>query len=524
MAKARVSTVITDLDNTLFDWVDMWYRSFKALLDSLVEQSGLGRDTLEREFKAIHQRHGTSEYAFAIQELPSLLELYPGEDLQTKFDDAIHRYSSARKYALQLYPSVLDTLRTLKTKGCVVVGYTESMAFYSNRRVKQLGLDGLLDYLYSPEDHDIPEGVTRDDLRHYPPDEYRLIHTEHRHTPKGVLKPSPEVLIDIASEVGAKTSETLYVGDNLLKDVSMAQIAKIMDVFAKYGEAKDRPEQYDLLRRVTHWSQEMVQKERQLKVEDIRPSFTLKKDFGEILDLFEFGPPRRTPQDAHLDQALDAWRKTVDVQQHFNDLELRIRSLAITLLLATLGAAGVVMKEGMRLSFGGLSAALPCVLLGAAAWLLFHLAEWKVARWVALVGGILLGGYGHWKGWAVPLGSPPLASFVLLAGLLGWGACYFMDRWWYHRLLYGAVHHGLYIEERLRDALPETSLTEAIGNASPFRLGAHFVRSNEKIDWFYGVVALLLCLGAIILWNATPGAEPAAAKAPTASLPSPNVP
>jgi hypothetical protein len=28
--------------------------------------------------------------------------------------------------------------------------------------------------------------------------------------------------------------------------------------------------------------------------------------------------------------AVEAWKKTVDVQQHFNDLELRVRNFAIT--------------------------------------------------------------------------------------------------------------------------------------------------------------------------------------------------
>src|SRR5262249_1420843 len=161
------------------------------------------RDTLELEFKAVHQRHGTSEYAFSIQELPSLLQQFPGEDLPKKFGEAIHRYNKARKEALALYPGVRETLQALKAKGCVGVGYTESMAFYSNRRVKRLGLDGFLDYIYSPKDHDLPAGLSQEDLRHSPPAEYQLLHTQHRHTPTGVLKPSPEVLLDIIEEVGA---------------------------------------------------------------------------------------------------------------------------------------------------------------------------------------------------------------------------------------------------------------------------------------------------------------------------------
>jgi hypothetical protein len=29
---AKKTALITDLDNTLFDWADLWYRSFSAML------------------------------------------------------------------------------------------------------------------------------------------------------------------------------------------------------------------------------------------------------------------------------------------------------------------------------------------------------------------------------------------------------------------------------------------------------------------------------------------------------------
>ena len=40
----RKSVVITDLDNTLFDWFEIWYQSFTALLDCLAKDSGRAFD------------------------------------------------------------------------------------------------------------------------------------------------------------------------------------------------------------------------------------------------------------------------------------------------------------------------------------------------------------------------------------------------------------------------------------------------------------------------------------------------
>lgn len=41
--------------------------------------------------------------------------------------------------------------------------------------------------------------------------------------------------------------------------------------------------------------------------------------------------------DAQCSKYIDLWKQTVEVQQHFNDLEWRIRGLALT--AATLGLA-----------------------------------------------------------------------------------------------------------------------------------------------------------------------------------------
>jgi phosphoglycolate phosphatase len=67
----------------------------------------------------------------------------------------------------------------------------------------------------------------------------------------------------------------------------MAQSAGVLDVHARYGEAQ-RLAEYDLLRRVTHWPDRAVAKERVLMSSDeIQPTVTLTARFDEILPLFE---------------------------------------------------------------------------------------------------------------------------------------------------------------------------------------------------------------------------------------------
>jgi phosphoglycolate phosphatase-like HAD superfamily hydrolase len=287
--KQQISLLITDLDNTLFDWFEMWYQPFKAMLDDLAVTSGVPLDALERDFHKVHQRHGTSEYAFAIEELDCLRERHPGANLAELYARSIEAYRAARRQVMSLYPTVDKTLRWLKSRGVLLVAYTESMDFYTRYRVKHLGLDRVLDYLYSPPNHLLPEGLSADQIRFYSPDHYKLENTLQDYTPPGEIKPNPKILADIIRHVAGKRENTAYVGDSLMKDVAMAQDAGVADVWAKYGVAMHR-EAYELLRRVTHWTPDAVEREKVVTHNDVRPAFTLENEFAEIMDLFEWSP------------------------------------------------------------------------------------------------------------------------------------------------------------------------------------------------------------------------------------------
>ena len=48
----------------------------------------------------------------------------------------------------------------------------------------------------------------------------------------------------------------------------------------------------------------------------------------------------------------------------------------------------------------------------------------------------------------------PAALPLCLVGLVTWAAFFMMDKYWYHRLLKGAVDQGLFVETRLMPYLP----------------------------------------------------------------------
>ncbi len=286
--KQKVSTIITDLDNTLYNWVEMWYQSFSLLLKQLVARSGISQEVLIAEIRDVFQEHGTSEYRYLLQELPSLKSRRPPGGEEEQYSSILHEYQKAREAYLSLYPGVLTTLKALKERQCLVVAYTESMASYSISRVKTLHLDGLLDYLYTSVDHGLPDDYVNKKLGNQFEENTGLQKTIHRYLPKGEYKPNPKVLLDIIRDVGAQVDQTIYVGDNLMKDIAMAQKASVTDVYAKYG-AVQNTEAYALLRQVSHWPEKIVQQERTiLEKDEIRAMYVLENSFSELLNLFDF--------------------------------------------------------------------------------------------------------------------------------------------------------------------------------------------------------------------------------------------
>ncbi|MEL3921672.1 HAD-IA family hydrolase [Aeromonas enteropelogenes] len=277
--------LITDLDNTLFDWFNIWYHSFSAMLNEISRISGFSVEELKPQIKKIHQKHGTAEYAFVLEEIPLLKDKYGDRDAILKaFDSAIHLYRSERKKNLILYPTVHETLCTLKEKGVLIIGYTESKEFYSNYRVSNLGLDGVIDILFSPEDHDIPSGVV-------PQTKYNLKITKNMHTPRGEIKPNPKILKEIISSINATSDECVYIGDSEMKDIAMAKDAGVDAVFARYGTTHftNNKDGYNLLRDVTHWTDQDVAREIEIKnsKKDIHADLAVDS-FGDILSLFKF--------------------------------------------------------------------------------------------------------------------------------------------------------------------------------------------------------------------------------------------
>jgi hypothetical protein len=148
---------------------------------------------------------------------------------------------------------------------------------------------------------------------------------------------------------------------------------------------------------------------------------------------------------------IEIWKKIVDVQQHFNDLELRIRNFALIVTGAFLGLGGYAIKDGGAFSVGTVQVAV--------------------------------------------------AGLVVIAAVIPLTAFYFMDRLWYHRLLEGAVEAGVEAESALKTLGYTVDLGSKVSAKSPFQVWffGWNVRSKNKMDLFYLLLLITLVLVALAL-------------------------
>ncbi len=148
---------------------------------------------------------------------------------------------------------------------------------------------------------------------------------------------------------------------------------------------------------------------------------------------------------------VEIWKKIVDVQQHFNDLGLRIRNFALIMAGAFLGIGGYALKDSD----------------------------------IVII-------FGH---------TISAASIIIASSIVPLAAFYLMDRLWYHRLLNGSVKAGIIAEAKLTDLGISVDLGSQISQSSPFTIPILNlkVHSRHRMDGFYGLLALALIILSLVV-------------------------
>ena len=231
-----VRAVVTDLDNTLYSWVNYIVPALEAMVDSLCATTGFPRIRVVQSLKQVYERAGTNDYAFAIQESPIFREFQSDFDSFNALviEPAKEAFARARNRYLLLYPGVVDGLQKLRERGIKIIGLTDSPRNSAEARVRALGLDQHLDALYTLPGYPLPEWVDERIRLKDQEGGYRLDIPVTELT-LACEKPSSQGLLQALAAHGLSPAESLVVGDNLAKDGGTARAAGCRFVWAEYG-------------------------------------------------------------------------------------------------------------------------------------------------------------------------------------------------------------------------------------------------------------------------------------------------
>jgi phosphoglycolate phosphatase len=242
----RTELVVTDVDNTLFDWMGIWAGAFGAMVRALVDQTDRPADEWFAAARRVHARRGATECPTFLEDLAAAAE-WPGHaDRHAVLSRAAAIYRRYWDVHLAPYAGVRQALAAIAERGIPIVAYTESDAAVTAARLTRMGLAGVIRIVFGRA---AASTATHHDWSLITPPARSSIAIDL--VPQEDAKPSPLGLRQILGRCAVPADLAVYVGDHLWNDVAMAQRLGVRALWAAYGAAR-QAEHLDLLHRVAH--------------------------------------------------------------------------------------------------------------------------------------------------------------------------------------------------------------------------------------------------------------------------------
>jgi FMN phosphatase YigB (HAD superfamily) len=278
------SVILTDLDNTIYNWVDFFAPSFRAMLHAVAAQVDLPEDQLTNEFREIFTRYGSVEYPYSIQKL-RVCQGMAADNVSRLVHVGRVAFGKTKRKRLEPYPGVEETLLWAKRNDIPVIAVSNAPWYIAWRRIWSLGLKGLFAGIaaapgFDTDDEDeFAEPARLRQTGFVPKLKWEL-------SPES-LKPSPLMYEMIMRDLHLQPTQMWVVGDSLMKDIRPALAVGASGVWARYGSAYDE-RNFSTLLGITHWSKGQTKEAYNDK--EIVPTVTIDS-FDELIRIV----PARQP-------------------------------------------------------------------------------------------------------------------------------------------------------------------------------------------------------------------------------------
>jgi phosphoglycolate phosphatase len=248
---------VTDIDNTVFDWVSYYACAFAALLEKVSDVIGVDYQKLAQEAQTVFSSQASIEYPFLIQELPSVITYY-GTDIEALLSGAValgrRAFLDAAERQLFPYPHVDATFKRIKKTNpeLPIVALTDAPRYVAMWKLNKLGLLSYFDAVYGLADPRIPvcpetnlikvdAEILRKHLQQYNFGYRGRIRVLPEDYEKPGTKGLKTVLMDFDLDETKETrSRVLWLGDNLRKDMALGKRLGVKCAWAAYGVELDK--------------------------------------------------------------------------------------------------------------------------------------------------------------------------------------------------------------------------------------------------------------------------------------------
>jgi FMN phosphatase YigB (HAD superfamily) len=297
-----IRLVVTDMDNTLYPWVDYIVPAVEAMVDSVCRSTGFPRIRVVQALKAVYAKYESNEYPYALQE-SSIYDEFPdfGSFDKLVIEPARAAFAEARRRYLRPFRGVLETLEALKSRGVPVVALTDAPRNPAEYRVRWTGLDEFLSGLYTLPGFRFParkgEALIAPDIRRKDErGDYRAS-CPVVELPRTCEKPDTRGLLRICKTFGIPPEQTLVVGDSLHKDVAVARKVGALDCWAEYGTyvSREYRERLDIISATAITRRHAASILEGDAPQDLKPAHRLS-NFGQLLDIIDAAAASGSPR------------------------------------------------------------------------------------------------------------------------------------------------------------------------------------------------------------------------------------
>jgi phosphoglycolate phosphatase len=227
--------LVTDLDNTLWPWLDWAVPALDAMVDYLAKQTHYSQEEIIAAIGVIAQQKGTVEYAGFVQDS----RLFKGYDVHALARGAKQAFSRKRNAGLQLYEGVAEILPCLVEMDIPLVALTDAPLAHATMRLRHFGLEEKFSLLIAVQD---PEGT------YLPEVEQKII--QGKYIPqipfKRAIEPKPHTpllqYLEAHFQRQINPTEVIIVGDNPVSDMGLAEKIGAQGLLAVYGRGEQHQE------------------------------------------------------------------------------------------------------------------------------------------------------------------------------------------------------------------------------------------------------------------------------------------